>query len=105
MNHRLWTRILDRYTMPGLPKSVVSTMSGAPPQTTQDRTQRTHIGMGSDLDEMVNERFRASFLHMRHVADIMHHFVSECTTELRTEGIRGNARPSLLIHSVLQEQS
>ena len=41
-NNSLWIRTLDRYTRAGLPECVVSTMSGPLPQTTQDRTQRTH---------------------------------------------------------------
>ena len=40
-SNNLWTRILDRYTRAGVPGCVVSTMSGSPPKTTQDRTQRT----------------------------------------------------------------
>ena len=39
-NNSLWTKTLDRYTRAGLPECVVSTMSGPPPKTTQDRTQR-----------------------------------------------------------------
>ena len=35
----LWTRTPDRYTRAGLPECVLSTMSGPPPKTTQDRTQ------------------------------------------------------------------
>ena len=35
----LWIRTLDRYTRAGLPKCVVSTMSGSPPGTARDRTQ------------------------------------------------------------------
>ena len=35
----LWTETLDRYTRQGLPECVVSTMSGPPPKTTQDRAQ------------------------------------------------------------------
>ena len=35
---------------------------------------------------LVNERFRESFLLMWHVADINHHFVSACTTEMWAEG-------------------
>ena len=34
----LWTTTLDRYTSAGLPECVASTMSGPPPETTQDRT-------------------------------------------------------------------
>ena len=41
-SNSLWTRTLDRYTRTGLPECVVSTMSGPPPETTQDRKQRTH---------------------------------------------------------------
>ena len=41
-SHCLLTRTLDRYTRACLPECVVSTMSGPPPKTTQDRTQRTH---------------------------------------------------------------
>ena len=41
-SNSLWTRTLDRYKRAGLPECVVSTMSGPPPETTQDRTQRTH---------------------------------------------------------------
>ena len=42
-SNSLWTRTLDRYTRAGLPDCVVSTMSGSPPETAQDRTQRIHI--------------------------------------------------------------
>ena len=35
----LWTITLDRHTRAGLPKCVVSTMSGPPPETARDRTQ------------------------------------------------------------------
>ena len=35
----LWTRTLDRYTRAVLPECVVSTMSGPPPKSKQDRTQ------------------------------------------------------------------
>ena len=38
-SNSLWTRTLDRYTSSGLPQCVLSTMSGSPPKTTQDRTQ------------------------------------------------------------------
>ena len=38
-SNSLWTRTLDRYARAGLPEWVVSTMSGLPPKTTQDRTQ------------------------------------------------------------------
>ena len=37
----------------------------------------------------VNERFKASFLPIWHMADINNHFVSDCTREVRTEGSRG----------------
>ena len=45
-SNSLWTRTLDRYTRAGLPECVVSTMSGPPPKTTQDRTltKDTHQG-------------------------------------------------------------
>ena len=35
----LWTRTLDRYTRADLPECVVSTMSGPPAETAQDRTR------------------------------------------------------------------
>ena len=38
-SNRLWIRTLDRYTRVGLPECVVSTMSGPPPETAQDRIQ------------------------------------------------------------------
>ena len=38
-SNSFWTRTLDRYTRAGLSECVVSTMSGPPPKTTQDRTQ------------------------------------------------------------------
>ena len=38
-SNSLWTRTLDRYTKAGLPECVVSTMSGPPPETAQERTQ------------------------------------------------------------------
>ena len=37
--NNLWTRTLDRYTRVGLPECVISTMSGPPPEKTQDKTQ------------------------------------------------------------------
>ena len=37
-NALLWTRTLDRNTRAGLPKSVLSTMSEPPSETTQSRT-------------------------------------------------------------------
>ena len=39
--HRLWTRTLDRYTRSSLPESVRK--PGPPPETTEARTQRTHL--------------------------------------------------------------
>ena len=50
-SNSLWTRTLDRYTRAGLPECVVSTMSGPPPKTTQDRTQTndTHPIPGQKL--------------------------------------------------------
>ena len=38
-SNSLWTWTIDKYTRAGLPECVVSTMSGPPPKTTQDRTQ------------------------------------------------------------------
>ena len=35
----IWTRTLDRYTRTGLPECAVSTVSGPPSETAQDRTQ------------------------------------------------------------------
>ena len=48
---RLWTRTLDRYTRAGLPGCVISTMSGPPPETTQNRiqTNNTHPVPGQKL--------------------------------------------------------
>ena len=50
-SNSLWTRTLDRYTRAGPPECVVSTMSGPPPKTTQDRTQTkdTHSISGHKL--------------------------------------------------------
>ena len=45
----LWTRTLDRYTRGGLPECVVSKMSGPPPETTQDRTQRPHANPRTEI--------------------------------------------------------
>ena len=47
----LWIRTLDRYIRAGLPECVVSTISGPPPKTTQDRTQTkdTHSIPGQKL--------------------------------------------------------
>ena len=39
VEHRLWTRTLDRYIRAGLSESVVSRLSGPPPVTTQNRTK------------------------------------------------------------------
>ena len=43
--NRLWTRTVERYTRTGLHECVVSTMSGSPSETTQDRAQTmdTHL--------------------------------------------------------------
>ena len=41
-SNSLWSRTLDIYTRAGLPECVVSTVSGPPPKTALDRTQRTH---------------------------------------------------------------
>ena len=51
----LWTRTLDRYTRAGLPECVVSTMSGPPPKTSQDRTQTkgTHPIPGYELKFLI----------------------------------------------------
>ena len=43
------------------------------------------IGMG----RFVNERFKATFLPIWHLADINSHFVSDCSREVRTGGSRG----------------
>ena len=50
-SNSIWTRTLDRYTRAGLPECVVSTMSGPPAKTTQDRTQTkdTHPIPGQKL--------------------------------------------------------
>ena len=50
-SNSLWTRTLDRYTRAGLPERVVSTMSGPPLETTQDRTKTkdTHPIPGQKL--------------------------------------------------------
>ena len=42
-NNSLWTRTLDRYARAGLLKCVVSTMSGPPRETTQDRIQTKEL--------------------------------------------------------------
>ena len=46
--NRLCIRKLDSYTRTGLPECVVSTMSGPPPEKTQDRTQTNikHLVLG-----------------------------------------------------------
>ena len=36
--HKLWTRTLNRHKREGFPESVVSRMSGPPPETTEDIT-------------------------------------------------------------------
>ena len=38
----LWTRTLDKNTSVVLPESVVSRMSGPPPEITRDRTHKGH---------------------------------------------------------------
>ena len=38
-SNSLWTRTLGRYIRTGLPECVVSTNSGPPPETTQNRTR------------------------------------------------------------------
>ena len=49
-SNSLGTRTLDRYTRAGLPEYVVSTMSGPPPETTQERnTKDTHPIPGQKL--------------------------------------------------------
>ena len=51
-----WTRTLDRYTRAGLRECVVNIMSGPPPETTQDRTKRTHIHKHAQFQD-TNENF------------------------------------------------
>ena len=41
-SNSLWTRTLDGYTRAGIPECVVRTMSGPPPETTQDNTDKEH---------------------------------------------------------------
>ena len=50
-SNSLWTATLDRYKRAGLPECAVSTMSGPPPETTQDITQTkdTHPIPGQKL--------------------------------------------------------
>ena len=50
-SNSLWTRTLDRYTRACLPEFVVSTVSGPPPERTQDRIQKkdTHPVPGLKL--------------------------------------------------------
>ena len=49
---------------------------------------RYSYGQRFRLVRFVNERFKASFLPMWHMADINNHIVSDCTREVRTEGSR-----------------
>ena len=51
-SNKQWTRTLNRNTIAGLPECVVTTMSGTPSETTQDRTQRTHF-QAQDRNENV----------------------------------------------------
>ena len=53
--HRLQTRTLDKYTRAGLPEYMVNRMSGAPPETTQDRTKTegTHPVVGQRLKSWI----------------------------------------------------
>ena len=68
----LWTRTLDRYTRAGLPECVISTMSGPPPKTKQDRTQRTHSpnpGTEIKIPDHAGNRTRAAGLKYRDSSD------------------------------------
>ena len=76
-------------------KRVFPWTSDAAP-VTQRATSRIHIrgpkyryGQRFRRVRFVSERFNASFLPMRHMADINNHFVSDCTREVRIEGSRG----------------
>ena len=63
--HNIWTRTLDRYTKASVPEFVVSTMSGPPPETSQDRTQRTHTNprIGIKISDPVGLEGRDSTDH------------------------------------------
>ena len=67
----LWTRTLDRYTRMGLPECVVSTISGPPPETAQDRTQRTHTHsrLGIKIPDPAGNRTRAAGFEDRDSTD------------------------------------
>ena len=47
---KLWDRTLDRYTRNGLPECLVSTKSGPPPETAQDRTQTAGLEGSNSTD-------------------------------------------------------
>ena len=50
-SNSLWTRTLDRYTREGLPECVLSTLSGPPPKTTQDRTHTPNPRIGIKIPD------------------------------------------------------
>ena len=61
----IWTRTLDRYTRAGLPECVVSTVSGPPPETAQDRTQTKdtpNLRIGIKIPDPAGNRNRAAEL-------------------------------------------
>ena len=64
-----WTGTLDKYPRAGLPECVVSTMSGPPSETTQDRTQRTHSIPGQKIPDAAGNRTRAAGLEGRDSTD------------------------------------
>ena len=71
-SNSLWTRTLDRYTRAGLPECVVNTMSGPPPKTKQDRTQRTHTlkpRTEIKIPDLAGNRTRAAGLEGRDSTD------------------------------------
>ena len=66
------TRTLDRHTRAGLPECVVSTMSGLPPETAQDRTQTKDTPnprMGIKIPDPAGIRTRAAGLEGRDPTD------------------------------------
>ena len=69
--NKLWTRTLNRNIMADLSECVTITISGPPPKTTQERTQRTHIQSQkrNQISDPAENRIRAARLEGRNYSD------------------------------------
>ena len=68
----LWTRTLDRYIRAGLPECVVSTMSGLPPKTARqitDKGKTPNPRIGKKIPDPAGNRTRAAGLEGRDSTD------------------------------------